>query len=160
MKPDVSKKRTYTILAMLLFAFSAGGFYLLFFQKNETISEKDWEGAWKITYFYENEPQLRFTGTLRLTFQDTLSGQLTVFAPRSKRPEQVRLTPISTTKGGIRLNGRITHIQYKIKEGFPTEIFQWQLDEPKRFSGRGRCEAHCAEGTEGFEIIWTGEKNN
>ncbi len=155
-----SRRKLSLVVALLLLISFLGLGYLLIFQKNETISAEDWAGAWKITYFYENEPQLKYTGTLRLTFQDTLSSQLTLFAPKSKRPEQVGLAGISTTEEGIRLSGRIIHTQYKINEGFLTEDFYWQLETPDAFSGQGTCVAYCAEGTDDVSIFWKGEKSD
>jgi hypothetical protein len=124
------------------------------------MSEKDWEGDWKVTYFYENEPNLLYTGTLFLNYKDTLEGRLEVVAPMSQRTELLELSSLRVSDEGKKLRGSALHTGYKINEGYLQEQFELRLEGTETFSGSGSCVAFCAEGTEGVRIRWKGIKSD
>lgn len=147
------------ILALLLLLILAFAGYHLLGRKKE-MSAKNWEGEWKISYFYDNEPELLYTGSLFISIQDSLKGSLEVFAPMSKRSEQLDLIDLSFEAEGKVLKGSALHTGYKINEGNLRESFTLKLEEADQFSGVGECVAFCAEGTEGVSISWEGNKSN
>ena len=126
--------------------------------KERPLSGKDWAGKWEIAYFYENEPGLLFQGTMYLNVEDSLSGSAEIYAPRSSRLETVAVTVFSVLEDGAAIRGEMLHTRYKISGGFMREAFELHLESPLTFSGRGRCVAFCAEGTEEAGIIWEGNK--
>ena len=158
MSKKVFKKKGLRAIFFVLLLLILGVIGIRNLGKDKTYIEKDWEGKWNVTYFYENEPDLLYTGTLHLSSEDSLSGQLEVFAPRSNRSELLELSSMSLTKKGQILRGEIRHTRYKIKEGYMLETFTLKLEDLHDFKGRGACVNFCAEGTEGERIIWTGKK--
>ncbi len=154
------KNNARTLLFLILLLLLGGGLGYWWLQGKKSISKKDWEGEWKVSYFYGNEPELLYTGNLKIALKDTIEASLEVFAPKSRRSEKLELSSLNFGAGGIKLGGQARHIGYKIKEGNLTEAFELELTDAGHFIGSGKCAAFCAEGTEGIGIIWTGTKLN
>lgn len=154
------KGKSWRLLFLILLLFLLVGVvrYRWFFGK-KSFSEKNWEGEWEVSYFYENEPSLPYTGTLKISLKDSIAASLEIFAPKSSRSEQLELSSLSFREGGVKLLGYARHTGYKIKEGYLKETFELRLEEDGRFSGSGSCAAYCAEGTEGIGIRWEGTKS-
>ena len=154
------KVKSFRILFLVLLFLLLGFLGYQRLLKNKSFFEKDWEGEWQITYFYENEPELLYTGTLFLSFTDSLEGRLEVVAPMSERTEHLSLSSLEIWEEGKKLTGAAIHTGYKINEGYLQEQFELRLEGAETFTGSGSCVAFCAEGTEEIRINWTGTKSN
>ena len=132
--------------------------YLLF-RKTE-FTQEDWLGSWDITYFYDHEQELVYSGTLNLGFEDSLQAYLEVYPPKSTRPEKLTLEKLKISEDFRSISGQIVHKSYKISGGHLKETFAFRLGQGQTFSGQGECLAYCAEGTMGISIIWTGNRPN
>lgn len=131
--------------------------YLLF-QKRDFTAD-DWIGSWDISYFYDNEQELLYTGILSLGFQDSLQAYLEVYPPKSTRPEKLTLEKLEISKDFSTLSGQIVHKSYKISGGHLKETFALTLGQGETFNGQGECLAYCAEGTMGISIVWQGNRS-
>lgn len=131
--------------------------YLLFNKRNFTT--EDWIGSWDVSYFYDHEQELIYTGNLRLGFQDTLQAYLEVYPPKSSRPEKLTLEKIRISEDFRTLSGQIVHKSYKISGGHLKETFALSLGQGETFNGQGECLAYCAEGTMGISIVWKGNRS-
>ncbi|MBX2872569.1 MAG: hypothetical protein KTR30_10730 [Saprospiraceae bacterium] len=132
--------------------------YLFLHQKNFT--QEDWLGSWEISYFYDHEPDLVYTGTLRLGWEDSLQSYLEVYPPKSTRPEKLTLERLEISEDFRSISGQIVHKSYKISGGHLKEDFAFTLEQGDAFSGQGECLAYCAEGTMGISIVWNGNRSN
>lgn len=132
--------------------------YLLFNKRNFTT--EDWIGSWDISYFYDHEQALIYTGSLQLEFRDSLRAYLEVYPPKSSRPEKLSLEKLEISEDFRTLSGQIVHKSYKISGGHLKESFVLSLEQGKTFIGQGECLAYCAEGTMGISIVWTGNRSN
>jgi len=148
--------KTVTMSLLLLLLLFAMGY--AFLRKSNTFTQENWVGNWEITYVYDNEKNLQYTGSLHLTFEDSLSGSLKVFAPKSIRPENLAIKSITASNNFVYIRGLIVHNAYKIKGGYLTETFEFKLENEGSFSGSGQCIASCAEGTEEVPISWSGKR--
>ncbi len=158
MNARIPKDKTSRLIPILVLVIILGMLSSLFFFKKDQNAQKKWEGIWEISYYYENEPGLEYTGTLKLNFEDSLKGEFEIFAPKSIRSELIDITNLSIKEGGARISGEMEHTSYKINEGFLKETFEFVLEKPDEFRGQGQCSAFCAEGTEGFNIVWEGKR--
>ncbi len=129
----------------------------LFFHR-ESISQEDWQGSWEVNYFYDNEPELIYTGSLQLGFKDSLQAYLEVYPPKSSRPEKLSLDKIEFSKDFRSISGQIVHKSYKISGGHLKETFAFTLVQGGTFMGQGECLAYCAEGTMSVPIVWQGNR--
>lgn len=130
-----------------------------FLKKAQNISSQDWTGDWKISYFYENEPDLVYYGELQLALQNSLVGAMEVIPPMSNKSEMLELANIQISNN-TSIEGEVIHTQYKIQGGYLSENFEWKLVSKDKFQGKGKCIAFCAEGTEDKKITWVGIKAN
>ncbi len=158
MNTPARKGKTIRSLLLSLIILIFGILAVRYLSSKEAAIGNDWSGRWEVSYYYENEPEIKYEGTLQLSFRDTLSGVLEVYAPTSKRAERLTLSGWSLT-GSETIQGAIVHTRYKIRGGYLRESVDLQLENPNTFKGRGRCLAFCAEGTEGAAIIWKGRKS-
>lgn len=130
----------------------------LLFRKTE-FTQEDWLGSWDVTYFYDHEQELVYSGTLNLGYEDTLRAYLEVYPPKSTRPEKLTLEKLQISEDFRSFSGQIVHKSYKISGGHLKETFAFTLRQGGTFSGQGECLAYCAEGTMGISIIWTGNRS-
>lgn len=126
---------------------------------SETFSTEDWLGTWEMQYYYEPDTTLIYEGTLHLTMNDSLSGYLEVYPPKSTRPEKLILENLLISQNNASMTGQIVHKSYRIKGGHLKEAFSLTYTEPNELRGEGECLAYCAEGTVGVKIIWSGSKS-
>lgn len=130
-----------------------------FFLGRKSYSQEDWLGTWEVSYFYDHEKDLVYTGTLQLSVVDTLLAYLEVYPPKSTRPEKLSLEKLSISEDFRSISGQIVHKSYKISGGHLKETFAFDLKQRGTFIGQGECLAYCAEGTMGNPIIWTGNRS-
>lgn len=155
---EKGRKKMFNVLLILLLLAGAIVLSNQFFSNKMSFSTNDWEGAWEISYFYEKEAGLPYTGTIYLAFKDTISGYMEVFPPKSTRPEKLNLEQLVISKNKAELKGKVIHDGYKINGGYLQESFQLRLEKPGHFSGQGKCLEFCAEGTKDLKIIWEGTR--
>lgn len=149
----------FTLIALVLVALGlAGGTTWFFTGKSPDVSIGDWSGNWEVTYFYKNDQDMPYRGTLHLVTADSLSGSLEVFPPKSIRPELLEIQSLSFSDDHSILKGQLVHNSFKIREGFPKETFELKMKNRNTLKGTGACLEYCAEGTEGIEIVWQGNK--
>lgn len=152
-----SSKPTLIFAAVLVLGLLAGIAWV-FLGKKQSVSIDDWTGNWEVTYYYKNDQEMPYRGTLQLIFEDSLFGALEIFPPKSIRPEFLELQSLSLSNDQTQLKGELIHNSFMIREGFPKESFELQLKNRNTIKGRGACLEFCAEGTEGIEIIWQGHR--
>lgn len=152
-----SSKPTLIFAAVLVLGLLAGIAWV-FLGKKQSVSIDDWTGNWEVTYYYKNDQEMPYRGTLQLIFEDSLFGALEIFPPKSIRPEFLELQSLSLSNDQTQLKGELIHYSFMIREGFPKESFELQLKNRNTIKGRGACLEFCAEGTEGIEIIWQGHR--
>lgn len=150
-----SRTINWLVLSVLIIIGVVGG---LFLTKESSFEQADWIGNWEIEYYYEHEPQLMYSGTLQLSYADTLIAYLEVYPPKSTRPEKLTLGKLLISEDFRLLSGQIVHKSYKISGGYLKESFSFALQKTGIFAGQGECLAYCAEGTTGMPIIWSGSK--
>ncbi len=121
-------------------------------------STEDWLGTWQIHYYYEPDATLFYEGTLHLSMNDSLSGYLEVYPPKSTRPEKLILENLLISENNASMTGQIVHKSYRIKGGHLKEAFSLTFIKSTELEGQGECLAYCAEGTVGATIIWSGIK--
>ncbi|MEZ5044624.1 MAG: hypothetical protein R2828_32310 [Saprospiraceae bacterium] len=155
---EKGRKKMFNVLLILMLLAGAVVLSNQFLRNKVSFSINDWEGAWEITYFYEKEAELPYSGTIYLTVRDTLSGYMEVFPPKSTRPEKLNLQELVIAKNKAELTGKVIHDSYKINGGYLQESFQLRLEKPGYFSGQGKCLEFCAEGTKDLKIIWEGTR--
>jgi len=131
----------------------------LFLGRN-SYSQEDWLGTWEVSYYYDHEKELVYTGTLQLSLVDTLLAYLEIYPPKSTRPEKLSLEKLIISEDFRSISGQIVHKSYKISGGHVKEIFALNLEQGGAFNGQGECLAYCAEGTMGNPIIWTGNRSD
>ena len=123
--PGSRGKRIRTLLlSLIILIFGILG--VRYLSSKEAATGNGWNGRWEVSYYYENEPEIRYEGILQISLQDTLSGLLEVYAPVSKRPERLTLSGWSLT-GNDRIRGTVVHERYKIRGGFLLESVELQL---------------------------------
>jgi hypothetical protein len=149
----------FILVAVMLLAFVLAGVAVwMFTQGKKHFSINDWTGNWEIAYFFENEPEILYHGSLQIVFEDSLSAFLEVFPPKSVRPEHPLLGSLFLSADRSRLKGEIVHNSFKIREGYPKDAFELIMDKNFTLSGKGICLEYCAEGTDGVAISWQGKK--
>lgn len=129
------------------------------YDSSKHYSTEDWLGSWQIQYYYEPEVDLLYEGTLHISLNDSLSGYLEVYPPKSRRPETLVLEQLSISEKNASMTGQIVHKSYRIKGGHLKEAFSLTFIQADEFGGEGECLAYCAEGTVGAAIIWSGSKS-
>lgn len=154
-----TSKFTLILVVVLVLGLVAGTAWV-FLGNKQAVSLGDWTGNWEVTYYYKNDQEMPYRGTLQLIFQDSLFGALEIFPPKSIRPEYLELQSLSLSNDNSRLMGELVHNSFMIREGFPKESFELQLEDRNSMEGRGACLEYCAEGTEGIEIIWQGHRSD
>ncbi|NND05793.1 MAG: hypothetical protein HKN87_05390 [Saprospiraceae bacterium] len=145
------KKKSPLIPGVLLLLCAA----IYFLYPDSVQNDSGWNGTWAFYYFYENDSSLTYTGQVHLSERDSHKIDIRIKAPKSSRYQKPTITIISHQRNI--LEGQILYDQFKINGGHPKETFTWELSE-NSFSGTGQCIAHCAEGTEGIDISWFGER--
>ncbi|MBK7870683.1 MAG: hypothetical protein IPJ74_08365 [Saprospiraceae bacterium] len=159
MNANIGKRKTFRIISLFLLLIILAIICIWFWNKNKSISKKDWEGFWTITYYYEQAPNFPYTGVLKLQTQGALKGQLEVFLPKSTRSTFIELSNLALSEDETLLRGAFFY-PYKIREGFVQEAFELKMENPNEFKGKGKCIAFCAEETEEVAIIWEGQKSD
>ncbi len=156
--PKASVKRNHRQLALLL---TAGVLLLLaaflfskLYTPQQTIVD-EWMGQWDFYYYYVNDTTLQYTGTMSCTGVDSLDVVFEVKQPKSTRSRRLKGHLLSVSKS--KLTGELTY-DFALKGGFLKEYFEIEKDENQILSGKGRCLAFCAEGTDGVAIEWGGQK--
>ena len=153
-----SSNKFILIAVMLLVLGLAGVTVYLFSREKKDFSINDWTGDWEVAYFFENEPEILYRGSLQIMFEDTLSAFLEVFPPKGVRPEHPQLSSLLLSADRSTLKGELVHNSFKIREGYPKDAFELILDTNFSLSGKGICLEYCAEGTDGVAISWLGKK--
>jgi len=151
-----AKTKRWVLLLAIIALFFLGGWALrqYAFTSKET---PEWRGKWFLTYYYDNKPELLFSGQLEVLEEAPFQATLELFPPQSKRPEPIELTNVSEPKPGV-LTGTLIHNGYKINGGFLKESFEWTLLGTDSITGVGQCLEFCAEGTNRGQISWAGRK--
>lgn len=151
---EKSSKRTILKIGLILLGTALIGVLgYQFLMPSKKSSSKDWAGTWEVSYFYENEPNLLYTGSLHISDQDSLSGYLEIYAPKSTRSEILTLQDISLSEDASQISTQVIHNQYKIRGGYMREFFELKLESKEKVSGEGKCLEYCAEGTQDWGII-------
>ena len=158
MQEKSSKRAILKVGLILIGAIILGVLGYRFLIQPAKISGEDWAGIWDVSYFYENEPNLLYTGSLHINSQDSLSGYLEIYAPKSTQPETLTLQDFSILENANQISGYVVHNQYKIRGGYMREFFELTLDSKEKISGKGKCLEYCAEGTQDWEIILQANK--
>lgn len=148
------------VVLLILLLLGAGGWYFLVYSKQTQLSRTDWIGSWDITYHYEHQPNLIYSGILQINDTDSLTAFLEVFPPKGIRAEKIALEKIELAENAANLQCMLVHDQYKIAGGYMRQQLELQLQLDGQFTGQGTCLAYCAEGTEGKQMVWTGKRES
>lgn len=159
-KEEKGRKNNAAMIVLVSLFMIAVGFtiYPYFFSIKDP-QYGGWQGAWNISYFYKDNPTLLFEGTMVLDIRgDSIYGEVEIFPPKSVRPIKLSVEKLKISTDNKMISGVLVYHSFKIRGGYLKETFELYLEELNEFRGNGSCLEYCAEGTEGAEIIWNGER--
>lgn len=151
-------RRLGILLGILFLCGGLGYYFQKTNQQENSGTAKNWVGDWKIKYHYENAPDLIFDGILHIDMENKPVARIQIWPPKSRDREILEIQNLVID--GDKLNGEIVHDTYKIKGGHPSENIELALTNSTTLLGTGKCTAYCAEGTEGENITWSGERSD
>ena len=159
MSKNRSQKKSTSLVTPIVFIFLAlaGAAIYLLSSQEAPAGPIQWEGEWDISYYYDNNEDYIYTGTLFLTERDSLQGVLEVYLPTGHKPITVALRNLQKENNGTSLRGRLV-FDLKIRGGYLQESVLLDGIAPDKFQGKGKCVSNCAEYTEESTIYWSGSR--
>ncbi len=118
----------------------------------------DVAGDWTVAYYYSNDTNLIFRGTLSLQSDDLQGATMTLFSARSDRSLPVTVQDLRYDSDRRLIHGMLLHEAFMIRGGYLKESFHLTLGPNDTLQGYGKCEEYCAEGTALATISWVGQR--
>lgn len=148
-----NRRLIYIVLGLLLLLFGVLGFMQL--SKSVGTSASQWVGNWQFDFHYDNDKTLVYSGLLNVSSGENMISTFEISLPKSSRKEKIvaNITDVSSDL----LAGTLTY-SYGIGAGKLQESFILKKTDAKQFNGTGKCDAYCAEQTDGVTIKWSGQR--